>query len=600
MIGVLRGGLYLLLLTPLLYLPAGLFPFITLKIVIFQSLVEILAAIYLTLIILQPQWRPRLTPLTIAFSLFILSLVITASLGADWNNSLWSIPERGLGIFALIHFWLFFLILSGLNGQINWRRYLGFAFLVSVAVALVAFFQIGGELRPGSSLGNANFLASYLIFNIFIGLFLARKNKWWLAGVILEMAAVLITGSRAAVLALLIIFLGLGLYQLLQGKHLAAALIPFPEIIANLTRTDFLPRLNAWRITWQGIKERPLLGWGWENFDKVFNKYFEPRLLRQGVSETFFSKPHNMFLEYLLAGGLLTFLLFCGWLIAYFYQVRQQPILIGLGGAYLINNFFGFDSFGSYLMLMVVLALANHGHSMSPILTPPPPKADRRRTSNVAILNKIVFLIFLIIALTMIYFVNLPLALADYQTAQGDWQSALSRWSPYRHQLWKLYIVVLQELQPAPSIIEQGIAGLQQAIAENPEDYFLRAVLVEAAVSFGRTEPRYWDLAQEQISQLFQISPRRQQNLYLLAKLQLARGENEAMKKTMEQAIALDPAVGDSHFFYALFLFRSSEKEKALVELKLAEELGRFPETEQEKQLLNRYLGPLTKKGGEG
>jgi len=43
-------------------------------------------------------------------------------------------------------------------------------------------------------------------------------------------------------------------------------------------------------MAWEGVKEKPLLGWGQENFNLVFNKYYEPSLYGQ---EVWFDRVHN-------------------------------------------------------------------------------------------------------------------------------------------------------------------------------------------------------------------------------------------------------------------------------------------------------------------
>ena len=62
------------------------------------------------------------------------------------------------------------------------------------------------------------------------------------------------------------------------------------------------PRWTIWGMALEGAKERPLLGWGQENFNLVFNKYYQPELYGQ---EPWFDRVHNIFLDWLIAGGIL-------------------------------------------------------------------------------------------------------------------------------------------------------------------------------------------------------------------------------------------------------------------------------------------------------
>ena len=64
-----------------------------------------------------------------------------------------------------------------------------------------------------------------------------------------------------------------------------------------------------WNISWQGVKERPILGWGQDNFSFVFTKYYNPQMYAQ---EPWFDRSHNVFLDWLVAAGVVG-------LIAYLY-----------------------------------------------------------------------------------------------------------------------------------------------------------------------------------------------------------------------------------------------------------------------------------------
>ena len=57
----------------------------------------------------------------------------------------------------------------------------------------------------------------------------------------------------------------------------------------------------------KGFKEKPILGWGQEGFNYVFNKYYDPALYPY---EPWYDRAHNAFLDWLMAGGLPAFLLY--------------------------------------------------------------------------------------------------------------------------------------------------------------------------------------------------------------------------------------------------------------------------------------------------
>ena len=61
-------------------------------------------------------------------------------------------------------------------------------------------------------------------------------------------------------------------------------------------------RFPVWNMALKGFKEKPILGWGQENFNYVFNKNYEPKMYNQ---EQWFDRAHNIFLDWLVAGGFL-------------------------------------------------------------------------------------------------------------------------------------------------------------------------------------------------------------------------------------------------------------------------------------------------------
>lgn len=139
-------------------------------------------------------------------------------------------------------------------------------------------------------------------------------------------------------------------------------------------------RTLVWGMAYQGFKERPVLGWGQENFNYVFNKYYDPRMYGQ---EQWFDRTHNVFLDWLIAGGIFGLI---GYLSLFgtgvYYVLRKAPhksrlaqivlrkknpdnnpfnlvdksILIGLLGGYFFQNLFVFDNVVSYMLFFAVLA----------------------------------------------------------------------------------------------------------------------------------------------------------------------------------------------------------------------------------------------------
>jgi len=126
-------------------------------------------------------------------------------------------------------------------------------------------------------------------------------------------------------------------------------------------------RFMIWGMSLKGVKERPILGWGQENYYLVFQKYFDPGLFR---AEQWFDRSHNVFLDWAVhAGipGLLAYLTIFG---VFFWQIialmrRERSaffeglLLIGLFATYFFQNLFVFDNLNSYLLFFAFLAYGN-------------------------------------------------------------------------------------------------------------------------------------------------------------------------------------------------------------------------------------------------
>ncbi len=190
------------------------------------------------------------------------------------------------------------------------------------------------------------------------------------------------------------------------------------------------------------------------------------------------------------------------------------------------------------------------------------------------------FIIFLILALALAYYTSFSIWWADYHASQNNWRQALII-SPYRDHLTKFYAAFLQEaLRQKISLpnFEQAAAlamdELDKSIERRPLDYLLRANFVDAAAAFAKIDQGYIARAEKHLAELIKINPRRQHPYFLSAKLKLAGGDKEAMIKIMEEAIALEPAAGQSHFIFSQLAQVAGEEELANKELQLAKELG--------------------------
>ena len=397
------GALFLITLTPLIVLDFFFFPFITGKGFYFRVLVEIAFACWAVLALLDKQYRPRFSWIGVAVLAFVTWMLVADLFAVNVEKALWSNFERMEGWVTLIHLLLFFVVMSTvLRVEKKWRAWFYTAVGASTIVGLHGIFQLlgwaaihQGSTRIDASLGNSAYFAIYLLFNAAIAAWLALTEKRaWLKHVLFVVAvveAILIffTETRGTVLGLIG---GLALAALLYAITGSAktrrwgigALVTIIVVagglfllrdtafvhnnsvlnrITSISFTDLQVRLRIWGEAWQGFTERPILGWGQEGFNYVFNKFYNPALFDQ---EAWFDRAHNAFIDWLMAGGLPAFLLYLSLFVTTIIALWKSPLeraekiafTAALAG-YAVHNLVVFDNLAAYIYFFAILAFVD-------------------------------------------------------------------------------------------------------------------------------------------------------------------------------------------------------------------------------------------------
>jgi len=401
------------------------FPYITPKNIAFRLLVEVGAVFYILLALREPAYRPRLTPLLVAFLSFIV-VIFTADIFGEYSfKSFFSNFERMEGFVTHAHLFVYFVMLTSVfDTETLWKRFFQTSLGASVVMGLFGLNQLSlGVGRIDGQLGNSTYLGIYMLFHLFIAGFLLirhieRPNKdsfiqWsvtlvYSAIIAFEFYIFYYTGTRGALLGLLagavftsfafaiweknkvLKFSGIGLLlaimiavgslagfknsQFVQTHSLLARFAQLatfdPKGLEEFATTQGKGRFGIWGIALKGFEERPILGWGQDNFNYVFNKYYDAKLYDQ---ESWFDRAHNVFFDWLIAGGILGLLTYLS-LFAFcltsiwkskvhekekYFMFSDKVILTALLIAYFIHNIFVFDSITSYILFFAVLAFVN-------------------------------------------------------------------------------------------------------------------------------------------------------------------------------------------------------------------------------------------------
>ena len=394
--------LFLIPLAPLIVATPFFFPFITGKAFYLRILIELAVVAWAVLALLDKAYRPRFSLIGAVAIGFVLWMFIADAFAPNAAKAFWSNFERMEGWVLLVHLLGFFVAAGAvLRVEKKWRAWFLWSLGVAVIISAYALLQLAGTLpihqgsvRIDASFGNSAYLAIYLLFNVFIALWLALTEKYaWLKWSLIALAiveAVLIfftetrstiiglvlalalaafltamtaskSPSRKAVgaLVLLLIFTG-GFYlarnsDFVKNNHVL-------QRVASISLADGQTRFTIWKMTFKGVLERPLTGWGQEGFNYVFNKQYDPSLYAQ---EPWFDRAHNAFIDWLTAGGLPAFMLYLSlfgsaFMLLWKSSELSRPERIALTAAlvgYAVHNLFVFDNLYSYVYFFATLAL---------------------------------------------------------------------------------------------------------------------------------------------------------------------------------------------------------------------------------------------------
>ena len=446
------GGLFSVLLLPLYVENDFFFPFITGKNFAFRIIVEIVFASWVLLALYDVKYRPKFSWILAGFASLLVVMAVANALGEYPLKSFWSNFERMDGYVTLVHVFLYALVLgSVMTTQKLWSYFLHMSIAVAIYVAVSGIIaqseMFGGKAsRVDSTLGNAAYMAVYMLFHIFFTVFVALRSKVTLHKALYVLATVvfiytlLLTGTRGTFLGLVGGSIAAVSYIALFGRSvpqlrkysvwgiLSIIIIGLSFIaikdssfiqenkslsrIANINlQEDLEVRMTIWGMAWEGVKERPLLGWGQGNFNYVFNEQYDPFLYNQ---EQWFDRVHNIFFDWLIAGGFLGFIAYFSIMAALIFYLFIEPVimkkeskftvleravLIGLLVGYLMHNFVVFDNIISYIFYGSMIGLI-HARVAKPI------KKIEGFTMSKQMVTQFATPIVIIIAGFSIYFIN--------------------------------------------------------------------------------------------------------------------------------------------------------------------------------------------------
>ena len=402
--------LFIVPLIPFLVAGNFFFPFITTKAFVWRVIIEIIFSAWILLALLSEEYRPKKSVILYSIAAFLVVIGLADLFGAAPLKSFWSNFERMEGYVTLLHLSMFFVVVSSVFREVDWKRWWNTSLVASFLMVLYCVFQLigineihQGGVRLDGTLGNAIYLAVYMLFHIFIATLLMWR-EWhkvslrWVYGILILLQTTILyyTATRGAILGLLgglFIMALLNVFNLDQKEKLVRKLsigvLAFLVILVGVffvarntnfvTSSPVLSRFSSlnfneiktqgryfvWPMAIEGVKEHPILGWGQENFNYIFNEHYTPEMYKL---EPWFDRAHNIFLDWLVVGGILGLVAYLSLYATLLYVIwkkdtgfshAEKSILTGLIAAYFFHNVFVFDHLISYILFFSLLSYVN-------------------------------------------------------------------------------------------------------------------------------------------------------------------------------------------------------------------------------------------------
>ncbi len=609
---IVYGGIFAIPFLVLIVQNEMFFPYITGKNFWFRGITEVIFGAWLILALYDVQYRPKNSWLIGSFVAFLVVMFLANFFGESRLSGFWSNFERMEGYMALLHTGMYFVVTASvLTTDKLWNRYFMVQVGVATLVSFIAFAQVGGFVehryqgfRADATLGNATYMAVYMLFSAFTALILAvrsnsRGMKYALAFLaLLFMLMIVQTATRGTTLGLVVGLFVSALYIGLQGgtarkialRGLLAATVvvvvfigmrdssfvqnsPTLNRIASISLSEGDVRFKVWHMAYEGFKERPLLGWGQSGFSYVFNKNYDPSIY---YAESWYDRVHNIVFDWLIAGGILGavtyFAIFFSALYYLFirpitqndtsFSVAERGILIGLLIGYLFHNMFVFDNIVSYIYYGTILAFI---HARIGI----PWKDVTALKFNTNVIEQVAVPIIGVAVVLTLYFVNVPgiRAAGDiidaFQATTSDtmmstFERALDRNSfgdqEIREQMTRRAqeVIFNKEVpQETKDVFTAKVEDeLLKQIEEKPNDARAHVFIASFYRSLGT--PEALEKAVEQLERARELSPKKQQIIFEQGLTELQKQNYQGAFDLFKEAYELEQTYLEARVFYAM------------------------------------------------
>lgn len=646
----LRTLAYATILLPLVAVPGILFPFVVPRAVLFRMLMGAAVVVLVAALLLRRTTPGRRDPILAALVLFFLGSLLSAFAGVAAYRSLYGNLERMWGVWGWFNIAVLYVLLRAAFDERGWTRWLRASLWISGLLGLYAIaqyyqlripFTVAAPGRPFATLGNPGYLAVFALLQIGLGLLLRCRDPrgGWVgrgdyAALALSALALLLANTRSAFLgaaagaglvAAILMFIGTRRQRrfarilVIAGTVTATAAIAFslalPELVANVpglnrlavtSAADTNIRLIAWQFGLEGFRERPLLGWGMDNFPAIFDAALTPAYFSTPVYNTPFDRVHNAYIELLATVGILGLLTFlaifasAGWTILSGWQRRtlsslEVAIFAGVLSGYLVYLVFWFEDLSSLIALTALLALLGSRSSAVPLVRVEAAHL-RRRPQRVAT----TIIVGCLVAAALWLHAWKPLVAAralerldstaiDVRIPEDLVEASLGADLSRTHALTILTLHLrglvgqMEEIRRRPEEaeivarrLERTLTALEREIERDPRNSTLQihratTLLVGALLTRGA---ELYESSLDAYRTAIRLSPNQVHHRFRIAEALALTGRHAESVAHLDTAAAIAPAFGATDYFRARFALQRGDVEAAAAAAHAAIEKG--------------------------
>jgi len=669
------SGIFILPFVPFVISSSLFFPYITGKAFIFRFLVEIIFGAWAILALRDRNYRLKWSWLFLAIFAFSLIIGVANIFSENPAKSFWSNFERMEGYVTILHLLAYFVVLAGmLKAEKLWRRLWNTTIAGSVIMCFYGLLQLAGAItvtqggtRLDGTLGNATYLAVYMLIHIFLTLFMLnhyldlwtiKRNKtgqsfWacpalyvYIPILIMQVVIIYNTATRGSILGLIGgLFVSAILIAIFEKRNIflkktalggVIAIVALVGVFLSVKNSDFVtssPILSrfaniswnenktqargyVWPMALKGFTERPILGWGQESFNYIFNKNYNPAMYGQ---EQWFDRTHNVILDWLVAGGLLGLLGYLSIFLASFwllwrlpeggsalgswskiwqairsifrrrsddgeptnavgFTITERSILTGLLLGYFFHNIFVFDNLISYIFIFTIFAYIHSQEASRPMAWLH--KLTDKIKMEAGLRDRLYIPVIAIVAIFAIYFFNYKplmanLTLIDALQNQVSWPtqniSLFQKAIAYntvgvpeiREQLIQFALNSAKDTKMPEEIkgklYDAALAEIEKQVKATPNDarYFVFGAMLTDG--FGQ-----YVEGEKYLLKALELSPNKQSIMLELANNYLNVGRGAEAITITKKVLDLAPQNNEARLVYALTLMYGNKKAEGL------------------------------------